>query len=248
MTSGPDAPTLALTSRLAIVLTAGALLVVAWLVVPPLTPPLYDGLTTPPPAYRYLNPPSGVPHTNKRPTSGRIVMSASDVQSGGAFVNTQEPTAPQARLTFDPGALALPAGTKQVILTIRPVPPPSTLPTGGIDGNVYRYAATTSSGATIPVRHGQIIRVLLRGTGAQGTPTIEQFTAGHWRARKTVHLLNTIYYLAQPTSFGDFALVIPGKAGTASNYLPLAVVGGVVVLLMIAGLLAVRLARSRGPD
>lgn len=172
-------------------------------------------------------------------------MSASDVRTGGAFVNTQESTAPQARLTFDPGALAIPPGTKQVILTIRPVPAPSTLPAGAVDGNVYRYAAT-SSGTAIPVRHGQIIRVLLRGTGALGRPTVEQFTAGHWRVWKTVHLLNTIYYLAQPTSFGDFALVIPGKGEAANNYLPLAVVGGVVVLLMIAGLLAVRLARSRG--
>lgn len=219
-----------------------------WLNLPHESPPLYDGVFVPPPPYRYVNPPAGQPHTNKRPTTGRVVMSARDIQSGGAFVNTNEPVAPQARLTFDPGALVLPPGTTQVILTIRPIPAPSTQPSGSLVGNVYRYTATSQTGASIPVKRGQVIRILLRGTGAPGAPTIEQYSGGHWRAWKTVHLLNTAYHLAQADSFGEYALVTPGTGGTTNGYLPVIVVGGVVVILVVAGMVVVRFARGSRPS
>jgi len=238
-------------TSVAVLLAAATLLALVWHVSPPVTPPLYDGLGLPPEPYRYLNPPPALKHGNKTPSSTSLSVPVSGGESSFESAATNE-NPPQAQLILQPNAVRLPAGTKWIAIVVRPVPALPAPQDGNLDGNAYRFALTSNSGTLLALGKGTT-SVALRGTGARGSPIIEQYTGGHWIRLKTGIYLGIAIYVANVKSLGDFALVLPGKAtgasgGTALNgFLPLLVIGVLIVGLTTAGLLLIRLGRQSTP-
>lgn len=215
-------------------------LVAIWLVTPPLTPPLYDGLTGNVAPYRYLQPPPGTGKTPP-PTSGKFTDAVAGGKSVEAYVTTRESPA-QAIAALGDGALRVPSGVKIIIVTIRPVRPPSPVP-GILDGNVYLVGAHTPRGQAVNLAPGAAARILLRKTGAEATAVVEQFVAGSWTRRPTSNFVNANYLSAPMASLGYYALVLPNGAAAPGPDYTLFAVGAVVVLLVVGALIALRLLR-----
>ncbi|HZU13667.1 MAG TPA: hypothetical protein VFB58_12580 [Chloroflexota bacterium] len=213
-------------------------LALVWLVAPPLTPPLFDTVNIKVPPYRYLQPPPGVPNTPP-PTSGRFTDAVSNGQTVEAYVTTTESPA-QAILALGTGALNVPKGIKNVIVTIRPVRPPYSLSPGLLDGNVYLLAARTPTGQPVDLVPGATARILLRKTGAEATAVIEHGVAGHWVQRPTAAFVNAGYLTTSITQLGYYALVLPSAATPQGPNKLLIIAGVVVVILVIGALLALR--------
>jgi hypothetical protein len=139
--------------------------------------------------------------------------------------------------------------TTSVTLAIKPVEPPSTLPTdGNIDGNVYQYSATTNTGAAASINPKVPAFVELRMTGRPGSHVVEQYSGGRWVRRKAQLSLNALYVSSNVRTLGHFALVIPGKAiqplSTSKPWMILALVGGIIVLLPVIGLVTLQRRRQ----
>jgi hypothetical protein len=229
-----------------LVLAAGALLLaLVWLLAPPHSPPLYDGISGPISPYRYLNPPAGLGPQHHNPTTLQQTVTLSSSTSPEEYIYTKEAT-PQAILALAQGALRLPAGTRQVTFTVRPVKPPAPLPSGTLDGNVYLFSAT-ANGRSLPLIPNVGARVSLRKTGSEAAATIEQYTGGQWVQRPTNIFVNLAYFSTNARSLGYYALVInPGSASSSRSYVPYIIIAIIVVLLILLGLIALRLMRSGG--
>lgn len=226
------------------ILAVGALLLVlAWLLAPPHAPPLYDGLTGPLPPYRYLSPPPGLGPQHHNPTSKVQVVKVSGHTSPEEFLVTRE-SVPQAILALAQGAVRLPSGTKEITFTIRPVKPPTPLPSGTLDGNVYLFQAT-ANGRNLALNPKAGVRVSLRKTGSEAAATLEQYTGGRWVQRPTNIFVNLSYFATDAKSLGYYALVLnAGAASSSRSYVPYILIGLIVVLLILLGLIAWRLTRS----
>ena len=89
---------------------------------------MYEGLTTPAEAYRYLHPPPGLEST-KRPSSARMTAPLRQGQSPPLDPQTAE-MPPQAQLLAAQDSFALPPGATSVVATIDPVDPRRSLRSG----------------------------------------------------------------------------------------------------------------------
>jgi hypothetical protein len=236
-------------ARAGLAALAIALLALVWLVAAPSRIPLYDGIGLPQEPYRYLQPPKGQP-SGLPPSSIHRPLVISNGISPVYKVGTSE-SPPQTYYFMQYGALRIPPGVHTIVLDVKAVPPPGPAPSANlIDGNVYRYAVTTPSGAPVPLRGGPKVSVELRGTGASGSPTVAQFVGGSWKKLPTLVLLGENYYLANVHSLGDFTLLLPAKGAGSSGSgiggaLPLIIASVVLVLLAVAAILLIRLTRSR---
>ena len=232
------------------VAAAGALMLVGVWLLGPQAPPLYDGVCLPG-QYMYLSPPPG------SPGSPSAVNKTIDVGGGqpGVQLITKE-AVPQAQLLIGEGSLRIPQGTSTIRLAIEPVPPATVAPPDGhIDGNVYRFSATTSSGAPVEVAAGSNINVLLLSPTSALNGKIEEFRNGSWKAWPTSPSGCAGTLAALPDSFGDFAIVVPGKGGggnateggaSGGGVAPVVLVVGAVVVLFAVIVGLVRVARARG--
>jgi hypothetical protein len=244
------------------VLVAGvALTGAAWTLAPASSPPpLYDGLTGPAEAYRYLNPPPGTAAT-AAPTSGSTSLAVANGSSAAGYLQTSEQP-PQAQFLAGEGALSVPAGTTSVTLQLRPVPPPAPLPAsaGRLDGNTYEVSATANVPGPVTVKVGGTQpTVVLRGPpGSSGAVIHRWETGGSWQALHTVPLGGQApdMVAANSDQLGWFAMVLSGSGtsgggsgGGSGGFPVLAVVLPVAVLALLAAvILPVRLARSRRPQ
>jgi len=249
------------------VLLAGAGLVgVAWLLAPSPVPPLYDGLSGPSEAYRYVSPPPGYPSTPP-PSSASKQLTVTGGVVPAAFVATEEQP-PQAQLLVGEGSVAAPAGAHTVTLSVKPVAPPAPLPAsdGRIDGNVYQAGATGDSGGEATIKPGAsttLPTMVLRGPPGSGSGTIWRYQAGgSWSKLDTKPLGGQVQDMlaASTDSFGFFAIVLPASGGSSSSstsggggggggggsFPVVAVVVPLVLVVLIGGLLAaIRMSRAR---
>jgi hypothetical protein len=235
-------------ARLGLLALAAGLLAIVWLIIPPTGLPLYDGIGLPQEPYRFLQPPKGQP-SGLPPSSIHRTLVISNGNSPVYKVGTSE-SPPQAYFFMQYRSLAIPSGVKSITIDVKAVSPPAPAPAGSkLDGNVYRYAVTTSTGAPVAFRSGRKVSVELRGTGASGSPTLAQFSGGSWTRLPTLVLLGENYYLTNVKSLGDFVLLLPaGSTGSGAGIggaLPLIIAAVVVVLLAVAAILLIRLNRSR---
>lgn len=221
-------------TRLGLMAAAGALglLVFVW-VFGPVSPAIYDGLPIGTPAYRYLVPPKGSPHT-PRPGSTTVTVALADAP-GGVSLTTKEPK-PQADVSFPTQLLEVPTGVTTVRVSVAPVLPPPVIPKdGNIDGNVYRIAVTTLAGEPLQLKPGaeQSFQVELLGTGSSREPRVERFTGDAWVRIGFVHPESGIF-LFHPSQPGEFALVLaPGHSVVGPGLTAALTVGGALVLLAI---------------
>ncbi|HVA58927.1 MAG TPA: hypothetical protein VNG13_00095 [Mycobacteriales bacterium] len=219
------------------------LLGVAWLLSPPSSPPLYDGLILGDEPYRYLNPPAGY-RTTPPPSSARLILT---VRHGGvpSFTVSTSETPPQAQLTGPAGALRAPVHVNTVTVTLTPVLAPAPAPAGDrVDGNTYRFQAL-AAGIPVGVAPAVSLIVALRGTGASGQPTLALFDGHAWSLRPTVQTGTPDDYAATIAATGDIALVLPLNVSAHSNPPGPSPAVDVEVVGLFAGLLAALLVLLR---
>lgn len=213
-------------------------------------PPLYDGLCVPP-NYLTLG-------ANPGPASASATYSASDLNQTQELA-TAEQQAPQAQMIIASGSFTVPPGAT-VKVTITPVAPPSARPVGGsIAGNVYRFAAETSTGQALDLAAGHPATIVLEAPSAGGPQlTLERFDGSSWTALKTFQSgCGTTEEAAAP-ALGMFALVAAGQsagstgassgaAGSGgSSGPPVALIVVVVLVVLVAlAIAAVRLSRRQ---
>jgi hypothetical protein len=199
---------------------AGMLLALVWRMLPPATPPLYDGLCLADP-YRILG-------TSPGPTSASRQYPPGQFQA--SEVLTSE-TPAQVQLLM-PGGSFLPSAP--FTITITPVPRPATsLPMGRtFDGNVYAISATTSSGA--PVEPIQALTIVLRATGSTGpTRVIERLDGKMWTPLQTFNAGCGDTFETESSRLGAFAVVKLGSTASAAGAPVAIIVGAIVVALAV---------------
>ena len=234
-------------SRIALLMVSALALVAAWWAAPAQSPPVYDGLCLSSP-YRYLHPPAGTASAKPDPAARKLAVTGGDIET--TQIATDEPNQPQAQLIIASGTLRIPAGATEVTLSITPVDPPATGPADGrIDGNVYRFAATSDAGAVTTTGTTKAT-VLLIGTSTTGSAreVLERFDGKAWHQVPTVTIGCAGSYATSTTDLGDYAVVElgatppppppPASGGIPAWVLALAVAG--VVLAGAAGSLWLR--------
>lgn len=202
---------------------ATAALAAAWGLAGPGAPPLYDGVQNVAPYLYYCIPPGY--HQSKRvtPKTETLTVTNGEIEGGGAFVGTDEPPVAQAQVLIGGTSLALPPGATEVTVTVTPVAPPSILPSDGtLNGNVYTVAVT-SGGKPVSLAkdaqgNPQQWTLVLRGEPNKPAALLEQFDGSAWRRAVINQPVGTAdVYAGNFTSFGTFALVIPGSPGSAQQ-------------------------------
>lgn len=229
----------------AVLVLAAGLLLLVWSTAPQ-SPPLYDGITNCNGPYKYLNPPAGLSGQHRNPTSG---VTAEQVKNGRFTVTTVQtktpPTdAPQALLQLGDGAVRVPPGIKTVTLTVRPVPPPSRITGGVLDGNVYLFRATGNDGRQLALNPKVGGLLQLRKTGQELSARMELYQNGKWVPQSTLSFVNACYLATDARRFGYYALIAPTHESVfLVRYLPLLIVALVILVLAITALIAIRLSR-----
>ena len=163
-------------------------------------PAVYDGLPFNAEPYRYVSPPPGL-EGNGSPSSVSTVVHTASHPGGTAFAISTAEFPPQAALIASDGDFLPPE--QAVTVGVRPVRAPAVAPAGRPDGNVYQVYVQAGT-----LRPGATLTVALRGTGAPGSPQLEQLNAGHWDPLPTTHVPPAVYS-APARGVGDFALVLP---------------------------------------
>jgi hypothetical protein len=175
-------------------------------------PPLYDGVVPTEP-YLWLDPPPGHPGN---PPSGKATIAVKGTSSPLVTLSDLGPNAttePQAQLLIPPGALVMPSGTTSLTVTITPVEPSVPPTTGYIAGNVYRILITTQTGAPVTATNSSDSTVVLRAPDpTTPTATMVQLVNGTWTPLNTQPEGAGAQFLGTVSSFGDFALQLPGEA------------------------------------
>ena len=229
---------------------AVATLLVAWIVLPAAVP-IYDGIGNPDQPYRYVKPPAGAKSTPPPTVATTTIKVGANQLSQNGYSNSAE-IGPQVVYYVPTGALKAPPGATSIRITETPVAPTSPLPTDGtIAGNVYRVTATTPQGDAVIVGRGleHTPTLDLRApTANQPGPVFEHLDRGVWKQSPTLRIGQDIYQTSAG-ALGDWALVQLTKAPTSSssgggvNVGLLA--GGIAVLLLVAVIVAIRVARTR---
>jgi len=247
------------------VLAAGAALIaLAWVLMPAPSPPLYDGLSGPAEAYRYLNPPAGSQSTPP-PSSANTTLAVSGGSNAAGFLSTSEQP-PQAQFLVGQGSLQVPAGSTSVTITVKPVAPPAPIPAtdGRLDGNVYEVSISADKPGPVTVRPGATQpTVVLRGPPGSSGAVIERSTAAapSWRALHTVPIGGQTpdIVAANTDQLGWFAMVLGtssasstssgpgGSGGGGGGGFPIvAVVAPLAALLLLGAVIVpIRLSRAR---
>lgn len=205
-------------------------------------PPLYDGICLPP-HYLLFGASPGPPSVSKSYTATDLA---------GTLEVADNDSTPQAQIIIGAGSLAVPPGVATATVSITPVTPPPTKPSGGvIDGNVYSFTVV-AGGHHLALAPGHPATAVLAATSSGGGQrVVEHFDGTRWSpVGKTFQSgCGTTYEAASPT-LGLFALVAQGGSaapnpGSQGGGVPtiLIVIVVVVVLALVIG--AARLGRRR---
>ncbi len=195
-----------------LVLGAGLLVAVAARVAVPAAPPLYDGVVPVEP-YQWLVPPAGGVGGAIGATATLQVLNG---QSPLIAVTTPE-SAPQAQVFAERRAMTLPAGVKSIKVSIEPVVSAVAPSDGHVDGNVYRILVTDDHGAPLTAPPGSGVSIVLRATDpTTAEATIALLNAGTWEPLATSSTGFGGTFIAVVTTFGDFAVILPGP-GPGTN-------------------------------
>ena len=193
-------------------LLAGVLVMTAARIAVPSAPPLYDGVVVIPP-YTWVDPPPGQQGGAQGATASIAVRGR---RSPLIAVATPE-MAPQAQVFAVPGELTMPSGTRQVRVSVEPIPAEGAPDDGHIDGNVYRIAVTDGQGTPLTAPASTHVSIALRATDPSSTDgTIARYVGGTWRPIKSSSSGFGGSLLAVVREFGDFAVIAPGPGPTRS--------------------------------
>lgn len=240
----------------------------AQLAAPLATPPLYDGVVVVQP-YVYVNPPAGKPGGAKG-ASAHLALSGSRSPLV-ALATPEQP--PQAQVVAGDGTLVLPATATALDVSITPFDPSvdaAAASTARVLGNVYRFAVVDQAGDAATAPASALVTVVLRAPEDAPDATLGQLVDGAWHPLKSEPMFGSTY-VAVVTSFGDFAVIVPGAStppsggsssqagspaaqpaattpgagGSESGGPPAAVVIGAIVVLVLLVIGAASLLRAR---
>lgn len=242
----------------------------AQLAAPLATPPLYDGVVVVQP-YIYVNPPAGKPGGAKG-ASAHLALSASKSPLV-ALATPEQP--PQAQIVAGDGALVLPATATALDISITPLDQSvdaAAASTARVLGNVYRFTLVDQAGDAATAPASALVTVVLRAPEDAPGATLGQLVDGAWHPLKSEPMFGSTY-VAVVTSFGDFAVVVPGAStpssgassssqasspaaqpaattpdaggGSGPGGLPPAAVIGAIVVLVLLGVGSAALLRAR---
>lgn len=252
---------------LRVLLAGGALLALAWALAPAPSPPLYDGLSGPSEAYRYLNPPPGSQST-QAPTSASTTLSVTGGVSAAGFLSTSEQP-PQAQFLVGQGSLLVPDGSTSVTITVKPVAPPAPLPAaaGRFDGNVYEVSITADRPGPVSIKPGTSQTqptIVLRGPPGSTGAVVERFKPGPqaWTSLHTVPIGGQTPDIVAATTddIGWFAMVLGGPSssstssasgtggGSSGGGFPVVAVVAPLAALVLLGAVIVPIRLSRARD
>jgi hypothetical protein len=238
------------------VVGALAALAVAWLLVPPHSVPLYDGIGFPDEAYRYVAAPAGTPHTPAATTASASSDAVGGHNRSPFYANSAE-IGPQVSVFVGTDVLVVPAGATAFTLTVTPLAPDAQPAGAQVDGNMYRVAATagtgSSGGAKVGVRSDRQAAdatVTMRATTArQPRPNFYYRPAPgqSWQRLDAARIGNDVYR-TDLAGMGDYVLAFTGGSGGSGgqNGIVLTIVGvGVAAVVFGAAVLGIRLSRRR---
>ena len=197
-------------------LAAGAAAVAwAWILAGPSTPPLYDTILPAAPYLFYCVPTGYQQARAPRPVTQSEPVVNGALQGDVLAVSTDEPPISQVQILVSGSTLNLPPGAKEVTGTITPIATPSILPSDGqIDGSAYTVSVT-SGGQPVTMKSGENWTIVLRGVTGKGTAAPEQFDGTTWKRSTLIQSVGQQdVYAANFTTFGTFALVLPGPPAT----------------------------------
>jgi hypothetical protein len=240
----------------------------AQLAAPLATPPLYDGVVVVQP-YVFVNPPAGKPGGAKG-ASAHLALSGSRSPLV-ALATPEQP--PQAQVVAGDGTLVLPATATALDVSITPLDPSvdaAAASTARVLGNIYRFAVVDQAGDAATAPASALVTVVLRAPEDAPGATLGQLVDGAWQPLKSEPMFGSTY-VAVVTSFGDFAVIVPGAStlpsggsssqagspaaqpaattpgagGSESGGPPAAVVIGAIVVLVLLVIGAASLLRAR---
>lgn len=234
-------------------LTGAILVALAFALLPAGTPPLYDSLPVPDQPYRTLSTGSPVPQ-GPQPTAARAEVTPAD-----PVINlTTAERRPQAYLLVQTGALQPLAGTARIVASLTPVPLPSPGPHNGVPlGNAYDLELHDQDGRLLePSPSGQrpVVQLRIPNPSTPGHVVVELHAHSAWTVLKTIRTADVIYAAELP-SFGTVVavyIVASPPTGTPPgrgiNPAWTAVAAGLVVVIVVAGLVALGRGRRTPND
>jgi hypothetical protein len=203
-------------------------------------PPVLDGLS-PPPAYRWVEPPPDLADANKKPFGGTFSVRFTNGRSeAGAFTIRDS----QLSMILDPGVLAANGNPRAARISITPRSASSVhTPVGlHIDGNVYRIAITSQPSGDAITSFKTPQRVILVYPADHSFVKPEHLIAFSadgqtWNRLKTQDSTVQQQSSALIRSPGFVAVVTPTKSKSSNTAVVVYVLVGIAVLGLI-GLLA----------
>ncbi len=177
-------------------------------------PPVYDGVAVVDP-YRYLAPAAGQPG---HPGDAAATLRVSRGHVSLAAVSTPE-SPPQAQIFAPNDAFALPVGSTEVRISIRPVSPPGMPIAGHIAGNVYRFTVTNQAGVPLRALAKAQVSLILRAPQGANDVRIERWDGHAWAATRSSRETLSMF-LVIVTDFGDYAAIVPGSAPSQAAAVP----------------------------
>jgi hypothetical protein len=183
----------------------------AQIVAPLATPPLYDGVVVVQP-YVYVKLPAGKPGGAKG-ASAHIAVSG-HTSPLVALATPEQP--PQAQVVAGDGALILSSSATALDVSIAPLDPSvdATAPGASrILGNVYRITLVDQAGNPVTAPASALVTVVLRAPEDASGATLGLLLDGAWHPLKSEPMFGSTY-VAVVTSFGDFAVIVPGTPPT----------------------------------
>jgi hypothetical protein len=181
------------------------------------TPPLYDGVVVVQP-YVYVNPPAGKPGG---PQGASAHLSLNGPRSPLVALATPEQP-PQAQVVAGDGTLVLPPSATALDVSITPLDPSADAAAPGasrILGNVYRFRLVDQAGNAATAPASALVTVVLRAPEDAAGATLGLLVDGAWHPLKSELMFGSTY-VAVVTSFGDFAVIVPGAPSAPSPSSP----------------------------
>jgi hypothetical protein len=212
--------------------------------------PVLDGLT-PPPAYRWVQPPSDLAAGNEKPFGGKFSLKFTGGRSqAGAFTIRDS----QLSMILDPGAVPASGNPSGASISISPMGSASVRRPPGyqIDGNVYRITVKEEPKGTAVSRFSHPQRVILVYPADKSFVKPQHLLVSSidgkvWTKIKTQD--STIQQQASGLIAAPalVAVVVPVKSGTATSHATLYVLIAIAILVL-AGLAWWFLRRSKSSN
>jgi hypothetical protein len=128
-----------------------------------------------------------------------------------AVATTEVP--PQAQIIAEADAFAISTGTESVTVSIVP----SAANDASIAGNVYRFSVTDPQGASLEIRPGARVTIIVRAPQSDLVAQLARFDGTRWVTIPTELGGLADLFAANITQLGDFAVVVTGPTPSGST-------------------------------